>query len=250
MAEKVLAVGAHPDDIEQFCGGTLILLAKAGFDITIVAMTSGECGSKELSAEEIVVIRARESEEGAREIGAKYQCLGIRDGCVSYDLETAKKVAALIREINPTIIFTHPTVDYMTDHAHTGQLVLWAVPESRHTNFWAPTDSPAIEGKPYVYHTDPQGLLGPDGQIVRVNRIVDISTVIDQKLAAFGAHESQMSFLEKQGKGAVEKTRRWAATRGQQVRIQYGEGFNQQLLEEYPRDNILGGILKGKVFAL
>ena len=250
LNKRVLAIFGHPDDAEQFCGGTLILLAEKGYEVTIVALTAGECGSRELSPEAIVAIRAEEAQEGAKKIGGRYKNLGVRDGCVSNDLETAKKVVAVIREIDPLIIFTHPTVDYMTDHAHTGQLVLWAVPESRHTNFRAPTKSPAPELRSYVYHTDPQGLIGPDGQIVRVNTIVDISSVVDRKLEAFAAHESQMSFLEKQGKGAVEKTRRWAITRGQQVRVEYGEGFCQQLLEEYPRRNILKEILEDKAFTL
>ena len=250
MNKKVLAIGAHPDDMEQFCGGTLILLAETGFDVTIVALTAGECGSMELPAEKMVAIRAKEADEGARKIGAKYRCLGIRDGCVSYDRETARRIVAVIREIDPLIILTHPTVDYMTDHAHTGQLVLWAVPESQHPNFESPTDAPAIKGKPYVYHTDPQGLIGPDGQITRVNTIVNISEVIDRKLEAFAAHESQIGFLEKKHKAAVDKTGRWAATRGQQVRVAHGEGFCQQLLEEYPRRNILVQILGEKVFTL
>ena len=250
LNKRVLAIFGHPDDAEQFCGGTLILLAEKGYEVTILALTAGECGSNEMSGEGIAAIRQKEALSGARKIGAKYRCLDIHDGCVSYDLETTRNLVAVIREIDPLIIFTHPTVDYMTDHSHTGQLVLWAVPESRHTNFTAPTKSPAIKQQPYVYHTDPQGLIGTDGKIVRVNTIVDISKVVEQKLEAFAAHESQMSFLEKQGKGAVEKTRRWAITRGQQVRVEYGEGFCQQLLEEYPRRNILKEILDDRVFTL
>jgi LmbE family N-acetylglucosaminyl deacetylase len=250
MNKTVLAIFGHPDDAEQFCGGTLILLAKEGFEVWIAALTAGECGSHELAADEIVAIRAREAEEAAKKIGAKYKNLGIRDGCVSCDLETAKKVAALIREIDPLIIFTHPTVDYMTDHAHTGQLVFWAVPEARHANFPAPTKAPALEAQPYVYHTDPQGLTYGDRQIVRVNTVVDISEVIEEKLEAFATHESQIGFLEKRHKAAVEKTRRWAIIRGEQVRRGYGEGFYQELSAEYPGENILKEILGSKVITL
>ena len=248
--KKVLALGAHPDDMEQFAGGTLSLLAKEGHEVLIAAMTAGECGSLELSDSEIVEVRRRESEGGAKMIGAKFVNLGIRDGSVSYDLETTKKVVKLIREFAPDVIITHPTVDYMTDHAHTGRLVLWAVPEATHPNFPANTNAKALEKMPYVYHTDPQGLIDPEGQIVRVNTIVNIGEVIEQKLKAFSAHKSQMGFLEKGKIDAVEKTRRWAITRGQQVRIDYGEGFQQELFEEYPRKNILVEILKDKVYTL
>lgn len=250
--KRVLAIGAHPDDMEQFCGGTLLLLKKAGYDITIAPMTSGECGSHEHSAAEIVQIRQKEAREGARRIGADYRCLGIRDGSIPYDVETVSKVVSLIREVRPQIIFTHPTVDYMADHAHTGKLVLWSVPESKHQNFPAPTQASALDYQPWLYHTDPQGLIDMDGQIVRINTIVDITSVIEEKLHAFSAHESQLGFLKasQTGINAIEKTRRWAATRGQQARVEYAEGFCQQLLEEYPRHNILQDILKEKVFTL
>ena len=252
--KRVLAIGAHYDDMEQFCGGTLILLKKKGYEVLIAVLTSGECGSKELPAKEIVTVREKEAKIGARMIGATILCLGIRDGCVSYDLPTAKKLVKLIREYQPGIIITHPTIDYMTDHAHTGQLVLWAVPEATHPNFPVQTKAPALDAQPFVYHSDPQGLIGPDGQITRVSTIVDIGDVIEQKLNAFGSHKSQIGFLVVPSSGrkidSVEKTRRWAITRGQQVRVEYGEGFTQQLLEQYPRKNILAEILKDKVFTL
>lgn len=250
MSKRVLAIGGHPDDMEQFAGGTLALLSKSGVEVLIAALTAGECGSHDLSSEEIVKIRRKESENGAKVLGAQFLNIGIIDGSLSYDLETTKKVVKLIREFKPDIIITHPTVDYMTDHAHTGKLVLWAVPESIHPNFPADTKAKALEKMPYVYHTDPQGLIGPDGQIVRVNTIVNITSVIEQKLKAFAAHNSQIGFLEKGKIDAVEKTRRWAFTRGQQVRIDCGEGFYQELLEEYPRKNILLDILDDKVFTL
>ncbi|MDO8658246.1 MAG: PIG-L family deacetylase [Candidatus Levybacteria bacterium] len=253
MASKeVLAIGGHPDDMEQFAGGTLILLKKAGYGITIAALTDGACGSKTVSHDEIVNIRLKEAEKAAKMLGANYINLGIRDGSVEYTLENVRKLVKLIREVNPEIIITHPAKDdYMTDHWHTGALVLWAVPEAGHPNFDALTNAPAIESMPYVYHTDPQGLTNSDGQIVRVNTIVDTSEVIEEKLAAFATHESQVGFLShKKKRNAVDKTRRWAVTRGEQVRVDYGEGFNQQLNAEYPRNNILFEMLPRKVFTL
>lgn len=248
--KEILAIGAHPDDMEQFCGGTLILLKKAGYNITIAPLTDGACGSRDLPAEEIIAIRRKEAEKAAKSIGAQYRNLDIRDGCISYDLETCKKVVGLIRDVKPRIIFTHPFEDYMSDHYHTAWLVRWATPEAGHPNFKADSDAPAIEGMPYVYRTDPQGLKDEDGQLVKISTIVDISEVIEEKLHAFALHESQMSFLPGGGIGTVEKTRRWAIIRGQQVKIPYGEGFRQFRLEEYPPDNILHEILGKRVFTL
>src|SRR3990167_3837982 len=181
MKKSVLATGGHPDDMEQFAGGTLLLLKQAGYKVVIVALTSGECGSHTVTPEEIVRIRDKEARAGAKIIGAEFVNLGIRDGSIEYNLANTTKIVALIRDINPQIIITHPTSDYMTDHWHTGQLVLWAVPEAGHDNFPANSDAPAIAAHPYVYHTDTQGLIGSDGQIARVNTIVDITTTIEQK---------------------------------------------------------------------
>jgi len=254
MKKRILAIGAHYDDMEQFCGGTLYILGKAGYEILIAVLTAGECGSKLQSPAEIVKIRQKEAQLGAKKIGAKVHCLDIRDGCVSYDLHSAKKLVKLMREFEPQIILTHPTVDYMSDHAHTGQLVLWAVPEATHPNFSVHSSAPALKKQPWVYHTNPQGLIGPDGQVARVNTIVDISEVIETKLKAFGSHRSQIGFLRVESTGktidSIEKTRRWAITRGQQVRVEYGEGFTQQLLEQYPRTNLLAQELGEKVFTL
>lgn len=256
MANKeVLSIHGHPDDGEQFAGGTLLQLKKAGYGITIAALTDGACGSHTQADEEIIALRLKEAQDAAALLGAKYVNLGIRDGSIEYNLENTKKLVKLIREVNPEIIITHPTEDYMTDHSHTGRLVLWAIPEAGHKNFEADTNAPPIEGLPYTYHTDPQGLTFSDGQIARVNTIVDISDVIEQKLKAFATHKSQMGFLfqreTQEGEpAAARKTRRWAIIRGEQVRIPYGEGFSQQLHAEYPRNNILVEMLPGKVYTL
>lgn len=257
MKGKVLAIGAHPDDIEEFAGGTLILLKRAGYATTIAALTDGACGSHTKTAEQIVSIRLKEAKEAARKLGARYINLGIRDGGVEYNLENTRKLVKLIREVSPEIIITHPTEDYMTDHSHTGRLVLWAVPEAGHKNFEVETDASPIGRQPHVYHTDPQSLTASDGQIACVNTIVDIASVIEQKLAAFATHKSQMGFMfththQLKGKEppAVSKARRWSITRGEQVRIEYGEGFTQELFAEYPRNNILKETLKDKVYTL
>ena len=249
--KTVLAIGGHPDDMEQFAGGTLMLLKNAGCRVVIAVLTQGECGSKTATAEKIVAIRLKESQRAAAIIGAEYINLGIRDGSIEYDLDTATKVVKLLREVQPDVVMTHPISDYMTDHFHTGQLVLWAIPEACHKNFPADTKAPSLSKQPHTYHTDPQGLTGSDGQIARVNTIVDISGVVEKKLQAFAAHKSQMGFLpDKKKRNSVDKTRRWTIIRGEQVRIDNGEGFYQVLHAEYPKSNILKDILGNKVYTL
>ena len=247
--QTILAIGAHPDDMEQFAGGTLRLLAKLGHKVTIAPLTDGACGTDDLSAEEIIKVRAQEQKKAAEILGVKVINLGIRDGCIEDNLATARKVAALIRDVNPQIIITHPTEDYMSDHYETGRLVIRALPEAGHKNFEAPTKSPNIKHHPYVYQTDPQGLTFADGQFSKVNTIVDITDMIEEKLKAFAAHESQADFMPNV-MNAVDKTRRWAVIRGEQVLVEYGEGFNQVLLAQYPRKNILTELIGSKVYTL
>ena len=73
---KILAIVAHPYDIEMFCGGTLAKYTAKGHEIVMVTVTNGEIGSKELSCEEISKIRRKEGEAAAKVIGAEYVWMG------------------------------------------------------------------------------------------------------------------------------------------------------------------------------
>jgi LmbE family N-acetylglucosaminyl deacetylase len=75
----ILAIHAHPDDVEILAGGTLALLSARGHRIAIATMTAGECGSHELGPEEISAVRRREVANAAALIGAHYLCIEMRD---------------------------------------------------------------------------------------------------------------------------------------------------------------------------
>ena len=68
--KRVLAVGAHPDDVESFCAGTLFLLRELGYQIHIATMTLGDCGSAQHSAQEIRRIRRKEAEAACELLSA------------------------------------------------------------------------------------------------------------------------------------------------------------------------------------
>lgn len=237
--KAVLAIGCHPDDIEEFCGGTLLLLKKSGFEINMVVMTLGQNGSKTLSAEEVSQVRDQEAKNSANLIGANYINLGLSDEKVEVKSENTLKLVEIIRQINPLIVFTHPTIDYMSDHENTGKLVLEVLPAAKHKNY-AQTDAPALETLPALYHWDMQNLKTSAGQYYSVGTIVDISNVIEQKLQALGKHASQTGFLDQgETRGAIEKARLCGRIRGFQIGVSYGEGFSQQLMVGYPTKNIL-----------
>src|SRR6187401_2837558 len=75
----VLAIHAHPDDVEFQCAGTLALLRRAGCAVTIATMTPGDCGSAELGCEAIAEVRRGEAKAAADRIAADYMCLEFRD---------------------------------------------------------------------------------------------------------------------------------------------------------------------------
>lgn len=251
MNKTVLAIGCHPDDIEEFAGGTLLLLKDKGFAITMVVMTRGESGSRAVKAEEIIKIRDQEARNAAALLGANYINLGFADEKLEVKPGNTRKLVEAIRGVNPVAIFTHPVIDYMSDHENTGRLVLEAAPAAKHPNYEAGT-APAIESLPYLYHWDMQDLRDTNGQYLPVGAIVDISEVIEEKLRAFGQHFSQMGSSEhRKTSDVTQKARFWGRIRGNQVRVLYGEGFNQQLMAGYPPRNFLAEVLGvDKVYSL
>ncbi len=108
---KILAIGAHPDDIELGCGGTLLSAAKDGHDVYMLTMTRGAASGDPLE-------RVSELEQSARFIGAK----GIRiddlpdTRLTSKTTELIKNIEDYIDEVDPDVIFTHSRGDEHHDH--------------------------------------------------------------------------------------------------------------------------------------
>jgi len=119
MTLDVLAFGAHADDAELSCGGTLIKLAGMGYKTGVVALTRGETGTRG-SAE----IRAREFANAAEVMGlAAHKMLDIPDGRVEVTWENKLKIIAEIRAHKPRIVFAPYWIDRHPDHENASQLV-------------------------------------------------------------------------------------------------------------------------------
>ena len=119
MEVDVLGFGAHRDDIELTCGGTMIKLVDQGYKTGIIDLTAGEMGTRG-SAEE----REKEAEEAARLLGV--QCrenLHIPDANIELNMENKLKVVTVIRKYRPRLILVPYWEDRHPDHAHAGQLV-------------------------------------------------------------------------------------------------------------------------------
>jgi N-acetylglucosamine malate deacetylase 1 len=247
MPDVVLSVLAHPDDAEFLCAGTLIRLRKEhGWEVHVATLTPGDCGSVEMSAEEIARVRREEGARAAALIGATYHCLEERDLLVFYAERPLERVTRLLREVRPRIVLTHSPTDYMLDHEMTSTLARAAAFAAPIPNFLAGRGHPApLERIPYLYYCDAIEGKDPLGRAVEPAFRIDVSHVLDTKVAMLTAHASQREWLLKHHgiDHYVQAMRDWGAHRGQHAGVAHAEGFRQHLGHSYPRDNLLATLL-------
>jgi LmbE family N-acetylglucosaminyl deacetylase len=247
---RVLAIHAHPDDIEFQCAGTLALLKQKGCPIVMATMTPGDCGSAELGPDEISAVRRAEAQRAADLLGAEYLCLEFRDLSICVDNDSRRRVTEVIRKARPDIVITAPPVDYMSDHEMTSRLVRDATFNASCPNYltrqWDP--APATQKIPHLYYVDPIEGMDWYGQPIAPDFIIDISATFDLKLKMLACHDSQRAWLRKQHglDEYLEGCRRWSAQRGREIGVAYGEAFRQHRGHPYPHENVLETVVKGE----
>ena len=220
----VLAVGAHPDDLEILCAGTLARYGRDGHEVWMCHATTGDMGSFVHGREEISRIRLEEARRSAEIIGAAHRCLGLEDGDVNAADPVQKRlVVDLVREARPDLIITHAPNDYMGDHNETSKLVFECSFYATFKNL--ETDKPRHEAVTPLYYMDTIAGLG-----FVPTEYVDITDVIETKAAMLEAHQSQLVWLrDHDGVDIVEEMKTAARYRGQQCGVRYAEGFVQCL---------------------
>jgi len=243
----VLAIHAHPDDIEFQCAGTLRRLRKLGCRITVATMTPGDCGSAEHNAEEISAIRREEARRAAVILDAECSCLEFRDLSIVFDNDSRRRMTEFLRRTAPNIILTAPPVDYMHDHEITSALVRDAcfnasVPNYR-TCQWDP--APPTQKIPWLYYVDPVEGTDHFGNRISPDFVIDISEEMPTKLEALACHASQREWLKRQHgmDEYMDACERWSRQRGTEIGAQYGEGFRQYKGHPHPSSNILSELL-------
>jgi LmbE family N-acetylglucosaminyl deacetylase len=225
MREKltVLAVAAHPDDIEVSCAGTLIRYVKEGHRVFMAVACTGNVGTKHLSGPEIEVIRADEAQRAADLIGAELIMLGYKDGEVWLDSPTWKVFVDLVRRTAPDVILTHEVRDYTHDHSNVGELAYRAA-------IWASTHNipncsqPPIDHIPTVFRFE----TSDTSRVEPPDHYVDITDEFPLKMEAFRQHHSQHAdFLEKQFgvSDSFERLEVKNKLRGMQCGCKYAEAF-------------------------
>ena len=248
----VLALMAHPDDIEITCAGTLVLLRRAGWDVHIATMTPGDLGSATLSSDEIARVRRSEAAASAALLEASYTCLEYRDLTVAYGEETKRSASAILREARPDLLVTlHPS-DYMEDHTETARIAREAAFASTIRNWKAPLadgrEPPPCAHLPAVLYADPVDNVDHFGQRVTPSYVVDITDVIDFKEQMLACHDSQRSWLREQhGEDEyllwMRRTARDRARDFGKKRVKYAEGFTQHRGNAFPREDPLTPVL-------
>lgn len=216
----ILAIGAHPDDIELICGGTLIRAQMLGRRTGILDLSAGELGSRGTRE-----IRAREAEKAARVMGVSVrENLGLPDGGIVNTPETRAKVALIIRRLRPSVIITHSLHGRHPDHPVVAQL-------ARDACFVAglskvePTSPPHRPRK--VLHA-----LSFREDHEKPTFVVDITDAFEKKLEAVAAYASQFGDAVQagevypNGEPLADLMRHHAAHYGSLIRRRYGEPFH------------------------
>ncbi|MEO5977289.1 MAG: PIG-L deacetylase family protein [Chryseolinea sp.] len=124
--KKIVVVGGHPDDPESGCGGTLAKYSKAGHDITIIYLTTGEAGITGKTHAEAASIRKAEAVNACKILNAKPVFAGQIDGDTIVNSEWLKKMRELIALEKPDIVFTHWPIDSHKDHQAASFLTIQA----------------------------------------------------------------------------------------------------------------------------
>jgi N-acetylglucosamine malate deacetylase 1 len=196
IRKSALAVFAHPDDIEFVAAGTLLLLKEAGWDIHYMNLSGGDLGSLEHNREETRAIRTEEGRNAAKILGATFHNPVSNDLQILYDLEAIRKIGAVVRQADPTIILTHALSDYMYDHENTARLTVSAAFVKGMTNYETDPPQPAVSTGVTIYHAMPHGLRDPLRQKVRAGQYTNTTSVHAIKREALAAHKSQKDFLD------------------------------------------------------
>ena len=201
---KIVVVGAHPDDPETGCGGTMILLAQQGHEVVSAYLTRGEAGIQGETYDEASQIRTNEVLEACKMMNAKAVFLSQVDGSCEITAARYQEMYELLKAENPDVVITHWPVDDHRDHRICSALVYdaWKNLDKRFALYYFEVES------------------GGQTQNFAPTNFVDITSVIEKKHAACFAHVSQkMEWVYSEFHEKME------IFRGMQANCKYAEAF-------------------------
>lgn len=208
--EKVLVIGAHPDDPETMCGGTMIKLREMGVEVVSVYFTSGEAGIPNKTPEESSSIRTAEAKNACEVMGVRAVFMTQIDGDTEVNKARYAEMKALIEAEQPDMVITHWPIDSHRDHRVCSMLVYDAWRQTGHTFD--------------LYYGEV--MTGMQTQTFAPNHWVNITKQHDQKVKAYYCHESQDMPLVQEWHDAME------ILRGMECHSKYAEAFTKQVWKE------------------
>ena len=219
---RILAIGAHPDDIEIACSGTLAKCVQRGDTVIVCHASSGNLGHVIIPPEELRVMRANEAKTAGKLAGIEVIHGGFDDLEIYENNQTARdKMVDVIRYANPDLIITHDPDDYMPDHTAVSRLVFDASFTATLPNYESKYKEPAKLVP--IYYMDTLA-----GVNFNPTEYVDISEEIDLKLQMLECHESQLVWMrEHDGIDFADMVKTCSRYRGYQCGAAYAEGFRQ-----------------------
>jgi LmbE family N-acetylglucosaminyl deacetylase len=222
----VLAVGAHPDDVEISCGGTLAALVARGIEVHIATVTDGWCGSYDLAGPEIAKVRLEEARRAAEIVGAaSFHHLGMHDQGSETTIERRRDLVNLIRRLGANVILGQSPADYHVDHRNAAELVFQARCAAGVPNF---SEVPPLPFTPHLAFFDTNMGVAFEPQVW-----IDVSTTIEVKRRMLSAHASQAAMEGTlYGAGPVEMMEIHSRFRGAQRAVAYAEAYRG--CETYP----------------
>ncbi len=219
---NVLAIGAHPDDIEIACAGTLAKCVKRGDRVIVCHVSRGDLGHVIIPPDELTIIRHEEAKRagalaGIEVIGADFCDLDIFDN----NRPARDRIVDVIRYADPDFIITHNPDDYMPDHTAVSRLVFDASFSATLPNY--PSKIKTAAKLVPIFYMDTLA-----GVNFNPTEYVDISDEIDLKLQMLNCHESQIVWMRDHDHiDFPDMVKTCSRYRGYQCGAEYAEGFRQ-----------------------
>lgn len=216
---RVLAIGAHPDDIELLCAGTMVRYAEAGHDVFLAVATGGQAAAVRGAdvPRDTEELRRAEALQAAELIGAKLLWMGFEDGFLFNDRASRLGFIKIIRETGADVIFAHSTRDYHPDHRAAGQLTVDSRILATMTSIRCDVPPTSL---PHIFLMDTVG-----GAEFEPEVFVDVTGAMETKKRMLSMHESQEATLSIPGMSYTDLMVSQASFRGQQLGVSFAEAF-------------------------
>jgi LmbE family N-acetylglucosaminyl deacetylase len=217
--ERILAVVAHPDDAELLCAGTLARARKNGATIAVCVMCKGDKGQPATPIPNLSDVRREEARAAAKLVGADLLTGEFADGELADTTEARRKMIAVYRQFQPTLVIAHALDDYHPDHRAAGALAeaaSWFCASGGYM-----PEVPKVQSQPELWFMDTINMAGFEPSF-----FVDVSEYAELKQQMLRCHKSQLARWEDRDFSPLEEVMRVQYTaRGAQAGVSAAEAF-------------------------